>query len=79
MSLTLQDVESRIKDLEQSISRSLANHNALLGMLEEAKFFLRSMTKVEDIIAPPPPGHTNILDEANNIIESFTDSGNNPQ
>jgi hypothetical protein len=49
------DIEARIKEIETAIQNSLNNHNALLGMLTEAKFYLDAVTKAADAIIPGTP------------------------
>lgn len=49
------DIEARIKEIETAIQNSLNNHNALLGMLTEAKFYLDAITKAADVIVPGTP------------------------
>lgn len=39
------ELVGRIKALEDAIAQSIANHNALLGRVGEAKFMLESMDK----------------------------------
>jgi septal ring factor EnvC (AmiA/AmiB activator) len=69
MSITIASITDRVKQIEQAISASLdqykqleadlaqrlANHNALLGALEEAKSFLGIATQVANTVAPASP------------------------
>lgn len=49
------DILARIKEIETAIQNSLNNHNGLLGMLSEAKFYLDAITKAADVIVPGTP------------------------
>ena len=40
-------IENRIREIENAIQQSLANHSALVGHLDEAKFLLESILKLE--------------------------------
>lgn len=42
-------LEQRIKDIEQALIQSAANHNALNGRLEEAKFQLSELEEVAEV------------------------------
>lgn len=52
MSLTIEMVESRIKEIEQAIAQSLANHNALLGGLSATQDILRAMKEGCEALIP---------------------------
>lgn len=68
MPLTPESISERIKQLENAISQSLANHNALVGALQEAKSFLTIASDVVNVIAPNSIEAT-ILNEVESIIE----------
>lgn len=40
-------IGNRIKEIENAIQNSLTNHSALIGHLDEAKFLLESIFKLE--------------------------------
>lgn len=42
-----EEMEKRISDISMAIEQSAANHNALLGRLNEARYFLDEMLKKE--------------------------------
>ena len=42
-------LEQRIKDLAGSLEQSVANHNALVGRIEEAKHILDGLKKVAEV------------------------------
>lgn len=44
-----QQIEARIKELEAAINQSVANHNALIGQLNEAKYILEMQDKLESV------------------------------
>ncbi len=52
MALNMSAIESRVQEIENAIAQSLANHNALLGALSEAKNMLHMMSEVVDLVAP---------------------------
>ena len=41
-------LEQRVKDIQAAIDQSAANHNALMGRLEEAKFVLSQFKEPEE-------------------------------
>lgn len=41
-------LEQRVKDIQAAIDQSAANHNALMGRLEEAKFILSQFKEPEE-------------------------------
>jgi prefoldin subunit 5 len=42
-----EDIKARIEALEQTIQQSQAQHNALIGRREEAKYLLETLEKME--------------------------------
>ncbi len=46
-----QAVVSRIEEIAKAIEQSLAQHNALVGRLNEAKYILEQMEKFEQDVA----------------------------
>ena len=50
--MNMQELEARIKELAQAIEQSMANHNALIGRIEEAKFILSELEKVAEVVQP---------------------------
>jgi len=52
--MTISELEQRIKDMAKALEQSVANHNALVGRIEEAKEILAAMVKavnvVEDVV-----------------------------
>lgn len=52
MSLDITAIEKRIQEIEGAIAQSLANHNALLGALSEAKYVLNMMSELANAVAP---------------------------
>jgi hypothetical protein len=45
------ELKARIEFLSQSLAQSQANHNAIVGRLEEAKFLLDTLEKKEKEVA----------------------------
>ena len=43
----LEQIQNRIKELEAAINQSLANHNALIGQLNEAKYIHEMLVKAD--------------------------------
>ena len=41
----------RVEDITRAVEQSMANHNALVGRLEEAKFFLSEIEKGVELVA----------------------------
>jgi predicted nucleic acid-binding Zn-ribbon protein len=58
INMTVEDLEQRIKDMTKALEQSMANHNALVGRIEEAKTILESLQKA-----------ANVVEEVVNIIE----------
>lgn len=58
------------KKLEQDLAQALANHNAALGALEEAKNFLGVAVKVANAVAPANPV-TDALDAVDTVAEAL--------
>jgi len=54
----------RIEEIGKAIEQSLAQHNALVGRLNEAKYMLEQMEKFEQDVAS-----RNVLGAAGDIIE----------
>ncbi len=53
---------SEYKNIESDLAQKLANHNALLGGLEEAKNFLNACSAIADDVIPSP-----VAEETSNV------------
>ncbi len=71
MSFSLDTITARIKQYEQAIEQSLANHNSLLGGLAELKSLLTVATNVIDTVAPGSKAADalNIADEVMDVVD----------
>lgn len=69
ISKTIEMVESRIVQLEGAVGQSLANHNALLGQVVEAKSFLDSLRKMADELAPD-----NVVTAGIDVVDNVVDA-----
>ncbi len=56
-------IEARIKEYETAISNSLANHNGLLGGLNELKSLLEVAGKVVEVVDPSAVPVVSIVEE----------------
>ena len=45
-----QQILKRISELENALNQNLANHNVLLGGLQEAKYWLSEFEKSESVV-----------------------------
>ncbi len=45
--MNIEQLESRIKEIESAIQQSAANHNALLGRLLEAQYALENINAIQ--------------------------------
>ena len=52
MSLTIQNLEDRIKEYEQEIAKIVANHGTLIGGLNELKQLLSIASSVVSVVDP---------------------------
>ena len=67
-------IEARIKEYESAIANSLANHNGLLGALNELKTLLGVASTVAEVIAPElAPA----LSEAESIVSEIDSAVSN--
>ena len=48
----IEQLQMRIKEIESFLEQSAANHNGLIGRLNEAKHLLDMATKAADVLAP---------------------------
>lgn len=62
-------IESRIVQLEGAVGQSLANHNALLGQVAEAKSFLDAVRKMADELAPD-----NLITSGVDVVDNVVDA-----
>lgn len=76
MSISIASIESRISDLKKSVEQSLANHNFLTGMLNEAVSFLGIATKVAETVIPASPVAAGLeaADSVANEVQSAVNS-----
>ena len=65
----INNLEEKVKQVESAIQQSINNHNGLLGMLSEAKFYLDAITKAADVIVPGTP-----VDAAIDALDAELDS-----
>lgn len=70
-------IEARIKELESTINQSLANHNALLGMLSEAKSTLGALSadaseavKVASAVLPAGSEALTVAEDIADVVEA---------
>lgn len=70
MALTMATIEARVKEIESAIAQSLANHNALLGALSEAKNVLHIITEVADVVVPGS-AEVAVLSNVENVIDAI--------
>ena len=73
MSLTIETVEARIKEIEQAIAQSLANHNALLGGLSATQDILHMMKAGLDVVMPGTPVDT-VVDTMSKVVDAIEDA-----
>ena len=72
-----QAIIARIEEIAKAIENSLAQHNALVGRLNEAKYILEQMEKFEqDIASRNIPGIIGDVIEAGEEIMEKKTSGN---
>jgi hypothetical protein len=71
MALNMSAVETRVKEIESAISQSLANHNALLGALSEAKNMLHMMSELADAVAPDSVV-ADVIDAVEQIVDAVS-------
>ncbi len=69
MVLNVASIETRVQEIENAIAQSLANHNALLGALSEAKNMLHMITEVVDAVVPNSP-EAAILNTIEHVIDA---------
>lgn len=72
MTLTIAAIEERIKNYEKAIEQSLANHNAMVGALQELKNLLDITVKVADVVAP-----ASVVTEALNAADELANTAEN--
>ena len=72
MALNMSAVEARIQEIENAISQSLANHNALLGALSEAKNMLHMMSDIVDAVAPGSVV-ADVMDAVEHVIDAVVE------
>ncbi len=69
INVLIENLKSRAGQIEQAVSQSLANHNALLGQASEVKYLLDMATKLADEIAPGSP-----ITAAINVVDEIVDA-----
>jgi hypothetical protein len=67
-------IEARIKEYETAIAQSLANHNGLLGALNELKTLLGMATKVVEVVDPALAPALNVANEVVNTVDGAVQS-----
>lgn len=86
MSVSLESVKARIAELEQmavnsvnaykafeeELKMKLANHNALLGALQESKNYLSMVDSVSDAVAPES-AVTKVLDAVETVADAVAE------
>ena len=72
MALNMASIEARVQEIENAIAQSLANHNALLGALSEAKNMLHMMAEVANVVAPESPV-TAVIDTVEHVIDAVVE------
>jgi hypothetical protein len=64
----LQRIKDRAEELENSISQSLANHNALIGALNEIRSMVNIFSEIAGTVMPSSPV-TTVLKEASSVVD----------
>lgn len=68
-------IMDRVKQLEEDVQKSLANHNWLLGCLNEAKNILNLVSEGANAIAPDAPV-TEVIEEINSVVNEIDSLAN---
>ncbi len=66
----ISDLKDRVTQIEQALTQSIANHNALLGQHAEAKNMLDMATKAAEDILPENPV-TKVLETADKVVDEI--------
>jgi len=66
----IEQLQMRIKEIESFLEQSAANHNGLIGRLNEAKHLLDMATKAADVVAPESEV-TKVIDAVDHLVDAL--------